>query len=247
MLWLLAALLGLFISIAALLYWSPGTRDWTATRLLTDSIIKDKLAETPPRNEAQPVRIVNVPMRDGVKLSTQIYLPEGNGPWPVIVVRDPYSFSQYVFCKVWVRYGYACVNQEARGRGKSGGTWYPFVDERRDGIDTLDWILRQPWQNGKLALSGGSYLGVVQWAVAADLPPEVKTFVPIVAHGDVYELAYRGGNFRQPVEPGVLLKLEVEFVQQRATVCKFAGRATIEGKLAAEANFTAMIADPPSA
>jgi 3-hydroxyacyl-[acyl-carrier-protein] dehydratase len=63
----------------------------------------------------------------------------------------------------------------------------------------------------------------------------------------VYFMAIEGAKFRQPVEPGVLLKLEVEFLQKRATVCKFAGRATIDGKLAAEANFTAMIAEPPSA
>ena len=62
----------------------------------------------------------------------------------------------------------------------------------------------------------------------------------------VYFMAIEGAKFRQPVEPGVLLKLEVEFVQKRSSVCKFAGRATIEGKLAAEASFTAMIADPPA-
>jgi 3-hydroxyacyl-[acyl-carrier-protein] dehydratase len=63
----------------------------------------------------------------------------------------------------------------------------------------------------------------------------------------VYFMAIEGAKFRQPVEPGVLLRLEVEFTQKRASVCKFAGRALIEGKLAAEAQFTAMIADPPSA
>src|SRR5213595_1407354 len=63
----------------------------------------------------------------------------------------------------------------------------------------------------------------------------------------VYFMAIDGAKFRQPVEPGVLLTLEVEFVQKRATVCKFAGRALVNDKLAAEANFTAMIADPPAA
>jgi 3-hydroxyacyl-[acyl-carrier-protein] dehydratase len=62
----------------------------------------------------------------------------------------------------------------------------------------------------------------------------------------VYFMAIEGAKFRQPVEPGVLLRLEVEFVQKRSAVCKFAGRASVDGKLAAEANFTAMIADPPS-
>ncbi len=62
----------------------------------------------------------------------------------------------------------------------------------------------------------------------------------------VYFMAIEGAKFRAPVEPGVLLKLEVEFVQKRATVCKFAGRAKVDGKVVAEAQFTAMIADPPA-
>lgn len=63
----------------------------------------------------------------------------------------------------------------------------------------------------------------------------------------VYFMAIENAKFRKPVEPGVLLRLEVEFVQKRASVCKFAGRALVDGQLAAEANFTAMIADPPKA
>lgn len=63
----------------------------------------------------------------------------------------------------------------------------------------------------------------------------------------VYFMAIDGVKFRKPVEPGVLLKLHVEFVQKRARVCKFAGKALIDGELAAECQFTAMIADPPGA
>jgi 3-hydroxyacyl-[acyl-carrier-protein] dehydratase len=62
----------------------------------------------------------------------------------------------------------------------------------------------------------------------------------------VYFMAIEGAKFRAPVEPGVLLRLDVEFVQKRAAVCRFAGRASVDGKLVAEANFTAMIADPPA-
>lgn len=61
----------------------------------------------------------------------------------------------------------------------------------------------------------------------------------------VYFMAIDGAKFRAPVEPGCLLTLDVQFVQKRATVCKFAGRASVDGKLAAECSFTAMIADPP--
>jgi 3-hydroxyacyl-[acyl-carrier-protein] dehydratase len=63
----------------------------------------------------------------------------------------------------------------------------------------------------------------------------------------VYFMAIDGAKFRAPVEPGVLLRLEVEFVQKRATVCKFAGKAYVGEQLAAQADFTAMIADPPKA
>jgi 3-hydroxyacyl-[acyl-carrier-protein] dehydratase len=62
----------------------------------------------------------------------------------------------------------------------------------------------------------------------------------------VYFMAIDGAKFRRPVEPGVLLRIEVRLVQDRGSVCKFAGRVLVEGKLAAEANFTAMIADSPS-
>ncbi len=62
----------------------------------------------------------------------------------------------------------------------------------------------------------------------------------------VYFMAIDGAKFRAPVEPGCLLQLDVEFIQKRSSVCKFSGRASVNGKLAAEANFTAMIADPPS-
>lgn len=63
----------------------------------------------------------------------------------------------------------------------------------------------------------------------------------------VYFMAIEGAKFRTPVEPGCLLQLDVEFIQKRSSVCKFSGRASVDGKLAAEANFTAMIADPPAA
>lgn len=63
----------------------------------------------------------------------------------------------------------------------------------------------------------------------------------------VYFMAIEGAKFRTPVEPGCLLQLDVDFVQKRSSVCKFAGKASVDGKVAAEANFTAMIADPPSA
>ena len=75
----------------------------------------------------------------------------------------------------------------------------------------------------------------------------IKSLGEAGANKLVYFMAIENAKFRQPVEPGVLLNLDVEVVQRRATVCKFNGKASIDGKLAAEASFTAMIADPPGA
>jgi len=199
LLWIIGGLLALIIVLIAALATITPFREWTTTRLLSDYVIRDRLAQVPQRTEPLPVQKLMVRMSDGIELSTQVFLPKGQGPWPIIVVRDPYSFSQYLSCTVFVRYGYGCVYQEVRGRGPSQGTWYPFVDERKDGLELIAWILKQPWQNGRLALQGGSYVGVVQWAVAGEMPPEVKTFVPTVAHGDVYDLAYRNGMFNEGV------------------------------------------------
>ena len=77
--------------------------------------------------------------------------------------------------------------------------------------------------------------------------PAMESFDMVGSGKLVYFMAIDGAKFRQPVEPGCLLSLNVKFEQKRARVCKFSGRAMIGDKLAAEANFTAMIADPPEA
>lgn len=145
------------------------------------------------------VQTYRVTMRDGVELDTRVYTPKGDGPWPTLLVRDPYQFSYYLTCHLYVRYGFACIHQDVRGQGVSEGDWYPLMHEADDGEDTLNWMTEQPWQNGNIALVGGSYVALVQWAVAGRLPPEVKTIVAPVAHGDFYDMTYRGGHFAQAI------------------------------------------------
>jgi hypothetical protein len=140
-----------------------------------------------------------VKMPDGIELQTEVFLPEGEGPWPTVLVRDAYSFNKYLFCHPLVRYGYACVHQDVRGRFGSGGKWRPFVNEAKDGEATLKWLVDQDWQNGNIGMIGFSYLATSQWAVADRLPPEVKTIIPMLGHGDVYDIVYRGGHFAQGI------------------------------------------------
>lgn len=141
---------------------------------------------------------VTVSMRDGVKLETHIFTPEGDGPWPVVLMRDPYSNGQ-MMCKTFARYNYACVHQDVRGRFGSEGKWYPLINERNDGLDTLDWLVKQSFQNGNIATYGGSYLGAVQWTMIDDMPEQVKTVIADVSHGDWYDISQRNGHFIQGV------------------------------------------------
>lgn len=137
-------------------------------------------------------------MRDGVELATRIFLPEGDGPWPAVLIRDPYSEDQ-LFCGLLVHYGFACVHQDTRGRYDSGGDWYPAINERHDGLDTLDWLIQQPWQNDRIATYGGSYVGLVQWAMIDEMPEQVKTVVADISHGDWYRIVQRNGHFAQGI------------------------------------------------
>jgi len=153
----------------------------------------------PFTHAAQAVQATTIPMRDGTRLHTRIYLPAGEGPWPTLLVRDAYQFGRFLTCHYYVRFGFACVHQDVRGQGDSQGEWYPIKHESADGEDTLRWLVAQPWQDGNVALVGGSYLGLVQWAVADRLPPEVKTMVPTTSHGDFYRMVYHGGHFAQAI------------------------------------------------
>ncbi|MCL5104837.1 MAG: CocE/NonD family hydrolase [Armatimonadetes bacterium] len=109
-----------------------------------------------------------VPMRDGVKLATDVYLPGDGCAYPVILVRTPYDKNKKAPIGLdGARRGYAMVIQDCRGRFASQGKDIPFETDIADGFDTLEWIARQPWWNGKIGTWGGSALGITQFAEAA--------------------------------------------------------------------------------
>jgi len=113
---------------------------------------------------------VMIAMRDGVKLSSDFYFPDVKGKFPTILIRTPYnnSTSRYDrYGKFYDSRGYAVVIQDCRGRYDSEGEWYPFVADGYDGYDTIEWIAKQPWSNGKVGMTGVSYMGFVQWAAAS--------------------------------------------------------------------------------
>ncbi len=138
-----------------------------------------------------------IPMKDGIKLSASVILPKDfEKPLSTVLVRTPYGKeameeSYYGF----VRRGYAVVIQDVRGRNESEGEWNPMVHEQEDGDDTINWIAKQPWSDGKVSMFGGSYLGYVQWAAASTGNPHLKTLVSFVASGTAFaDLPRKGGT-----------------------------------------------------
>ena len=150
-----------------------------------------------PKYEVAIDRGVIVPMRDGTKLSADIYRPKGLEKAPVILVRTPYKKEmnelQGMF---YARRGYVYAVQDCRGRFGSPGAWEPFVNESKDGYDSIEWLARQPFSNGKVGMIGGSYLGWVQWWAAGQHPAHLVTIIPNVAPPDpFYNVPYEYGTF----------------------------------------------------
>jgi putative CocE/NonD family hydrolase len=138
---------------------------------------------------------VKIPMRDGVVLSANIFLPSAEAKFPVILSRTPYNKAKSGGSLP--SQGYVVVSQDCRGKGQSAGTWVPFIHERSDGQDTIRWIARQPWCNGSIGMMGGSYVGFTQWStapVSGDLLRALFTTVPLIDPYD--DLAYVGGAFQ---------------------------------------------------
>jgi predicted acyl esterase len=148
---------------------------------------------------AKPFVEEMVAMRDGVKLSTSIYQPEGKGPWPTILIRTPYSKeSQAIGFNKWTARGYALVVQDCRGRFKSEGAYRPFADDTTDGYDTVEWVAKQAWSNGKVGMFGASAMGITANLAAVLNPPHLVANFVMVARSSAYHQAlFQGGVFRK--------------------------------------------------
>ncbi|MBI3209063.1 MAG: CocE/NonD family hydrolase [Candidatus Solibacter usitatus] len=137
-----------------------------------------------------------VPMRDGVKLHTLVYLPEGQGPWPVVLTRTPYELARSADARQYTGNGYARVLQNVRGQFKSEGKYGSFPDDINDGYDTVEWAAKQTWSTGKIGMIGGSAPGIAANMAALSGAPHLAAAVVTVATGSGYRHAqYPGGIF----------------------------------------------------
>lgn len=129
---------------------------------------------------------VKIPMRDKVELNATLYLPKSvnraSARTPTIFTLTPYISDNYhARAAYFASHGYVFALVDVRGRGNSGGEFEPFANEARDGHDIVEWLARQPFCDGKVAMWGGSYAGYDQWATAKELPPHLATIVPAAA------------------------------------------------------------------
>jgi hypothetical protein len=141
----------------------------------------------------------NIPVRvrDGVKISIDVYRPKDGDRHPVLMELTPYNnFGANTMSAAWtqVQRGYAYVTMDVRGRFDSEGSFEPYVADGRDGSDVMDWIVKQSWSNGKIATHGASYGGKVQWIVAKENNPHHTAIVSYVAPADDFrdQMRYNG-------------------------------------------------------
>lgn len=144
-------------------------------------------------------RNVTIPMRDGVRLSANLYRPEVGGPYPVLLTRHPYGKDTALSTAlldptVMAEAGYIVVIQDVRGRFASEGDFESYAQEFEDGYDTVEWAASLPGSDGQVGMFGTSYFGYTQWQAAAMRPPSLKAILPVMTYNDAwYGSAVRGG------------------------------------------------------
>ncbi len=146
-------------------------------------------------------------MKDGARLATDVYLPQGPGPWPVVLVRTTYDKNENHRGLELTDAGFAAVVQDCRGTHGSEGVFHGFMDdgwgENKDGYETVQWILQQPWCNGRIATTGGSALGITQNMLAGSVPPGLTCQYVVVAASDLYSQGlFHQGAFRKRLAEG---------------------------------------------
>lgn len=142
----------------------------------------------------------DIPMktRDGITLYADVYRPDDREKHPAILTRSPYNklfsgVSDYLPAVDAAFAGYAYVVQDTRGRFASEGQFIPGGPEGPDGYDTVEWMASEPWCDGQVGMSGGSYLGRIQWQTALEAPPHLKAIAPqITTSGPLSETRMSG-------------------------------------------------------
>ncbi len=140
-----------------------------------------------------------VQARDGVRLSADVYLPAGDGPFPVLAARtiqDNQAPEAIEWVPRFIEAGYAVVTQDCRGRFDSDGDWDPYVNETTDGHDTIEWISLQQWCDGNVGMFGSGYMGYAQTRAALGDIKVLKAIAPSSSQQDNFGYWFTHGPFQ---------------------------------------------------
>lgn len=138
---------------------------------------------------------VKITTKDGTNLASDIYIPTEGDNHPVILIRTPYGKQQHVYEGEYFAYnGYAVVIQDSRGKWESDGEYFPFINEKNDGIETINWITNQDWCNGEVGMWGSSYLSYCAIVAATEKPEALKTLFIISGWLDGKKIINPGGT-----------------------------------------------------
>lgn len=177
----------------------PDSRSWRVSPAVLAVALLSLLGCTDGDGEVGVERDVEMAMRDGVVLRADTYRPRGSGPFPALVYRTPYgkgpTAEWYDTHLAAVERGYVVVIQDVRGRYASDGEFYPYINEGRDGYDTIEWVAGQRWCTGDVGTYGLSYPGAVQWLAAVESPPHLKAMVPAMTFSTPQRFFYSSGIF----------------------------------------------------
>lgn len=175
-----------------------------------------------------------IKMRDGIRLKTHCYVPEGQETFPAIIQRSCYPFADALYRthgEELSKRGYAYIYQYCRGTGGSEGEWVPNINERQDGIDTLNWLNSQKWVDC-IGYWGCSYLALTGWVIADALPDKVKALCLTHYGTDRFVSAYQNGAFRHDVLTAWAMqntgfKVEADYIES----CKSRPHIEVDEKL----------------
>ena len=161
-------------------------------------LLESLAADVPPVAPSGVIeRTVWMGLSDGVRLSTDLYLPADGEPAPVVLMRTPYGKTGGgKQGRYFAAQGYAFVVQDCRGSGESEGEFYPYSAEGKDGNEAQTWAGTQEWSNGAVGTLGASYLGGTQWLTTPYKNSYVKTMVPVATFSNFYNNLYLGGAYR---------------------------------------------------
>lgn len=169
----------------------------------------------------RPKQTVSMQTRDRVRLDADVYYPDSDEAFPVLLMRQPYGrsiASTVVYAHpIWyAAHGYIVVIQDVRGRGTSEGKFDLFTHEIEDGDETVNWAASLPQSSGQVGMYGFSYQGMTQLYAAVQRPDALKTICPAMIAYDLYEdWAYEGGAFCYQLNLGWAIQLAAETARRQ--------------------------------